>query len=217
MDAASGAIPHPEYLAYSWFYKYRVCVDISLAGLQEAASKVGKKGFYCMADICRLPFSDNVFDGIVSGYTIQHVPESDQKQAVAELLRVLVPKKHCCIMTDLRVGVSGHALRKAFRMIRTIFKQPTAESQCTRKRSSSLPPAKLYGCSQNLGWWRNTVSQMDCVFSLFALRIFTRDEFEQLFGNSLSTAKTLRMLETSMPRILAPFCRYGLICLCKRK
>ena len=30
LDAASGAIPHPEYFAYSWFYKYRVCVDISL-------------------------------------------------------------------------------------------------------------------------------------------------------------------------------------------
>jgi hypothetical protein len=29
LDAASGAIAHPEYLAYSWFYKYRVCEIIA--------------------------------------------------------------------------------------------------------------------------------------------------------------------------------------------
>jgi hypothetical protein len=40
LDAASGAIAHPEYLAYSWFYKYRVCVDISLEALREAQAKL---------------------------------------------------------------------------------------------------------------------------------------------------------------------------------
>jgi hypothetical protein len=48
LDAGSGAIPHPEYLAYTRFYNYRICVDLSLTALQEAASKVGNKGFYCM-------------------------------------------------------------------------------------------------------------------------------------------------------------------------
>lgn len=217
LDAGSGAISHPEYLAYSWFYKYRVCVDISLTALQEAASKVGEKGFYCMADICRLPFRENVFDGIICGYTIQHIPESDQRQAVAELYRVLAPNKHCCIMTDLRYGAAGFVIRKACRMIRKILKQPDVESQCNGKTLSILSPAKLYGWTWNLAWWRQTVSVLDCKFSLHALRIFAKDEFENLFGNSLSMPKTLRILETSMPKLLARFCRYGLIHFSKKK
>jgi uncharacterized protein YbaR (Trm112 family) len=85
LDAASGPIPHQEKLTHSWFYKYRVCVDISLTALEEAHAKISGRGFCCMADICRLPFRDNVFDGVVSGYTIQHIPETDQAQAVKEV------------------------------------------------------------------------------------------------------------------------------------
>jgi hypothetical protein len=33
LDAASGAIAHPEYLAFSWFFKSRVCVDMSITAL----------------------------------------------------------------------------------------------------------------------------------------------------------------------------------------
>jgi ubiquinone/menaquinone biosynthesis C-methylase UbiE len=36
-----------------------------------------------MADISRLPFQDGVFDGIISGYTIQHIDEAQQSEAVA--------------------------------------------------------------------------------------------------------------------------------------
>jgi ubiquinone/menaquinone biosynthesis C-methylase UbiE len=90
LDAASGPIANPEMVAYSWFYKYRVCVDISLTALQEAATKLEGKGFCCMADICQLPFRDGVFDAVESGYTIQHIAESRQSRAVAELYRVLM-------------------------------------------------------------------------------------------------------------------------------
>jgi hypothetical protein len=69
LDAAGGPIAHPEYLAYSWFYKYRVCLDMSLTALREAQAKLEGKGFCCMANICHLPFREEVFDGVVSGYT----------------------------------------------------------------------------------------------------------------------------------------------------
>jgi putative transposase len=36
LDAASGAIPHSEQLAFSWFFKSRVCVDMSITALHEA-------------------------------------------------------------------------------------------------------------------------------------------------------------------------------------
>jgi uncharacterized protein YbaR (Trm112 family) len=213
LDAASGAIPHPEYLAYTWFYKYRVCVDISLTALQEAASKLGSKGFYCMADICRMPFRDNVFDGIVSGYTIQHVPESDQRQAVTELHRVLAPKKSCCIMTDL--GLSRNftwpMLWKVLRLIGRVIKTPDRELQASTKSALPPPPAILYCHTRDVAWWRKTLSEMDCEFSLQALRLLAKDEFEGCFDNSLAMAKFLRMLETSMPKLLTRYCRYGLV------
>ena len=63
LDAASGAIPHPEYLAYSWFYRYRICVDMSLTALQEADRKIGDAGFCCLGDITRLPLqTDSVVE-----------------------------------------------------------------------------------------------------------------------------------------------------------
>jgi SAM-dependent methyltransferase/uncharacterized protein YbaR (Trm112 family) len=150
LDAGSGAIPHPEYLAYSWFYNYRICVDLSLTALQEAASKVGSKGFYCMADLCRLPFRDNVFDGIVSGYAIQHVPESDQRQALAELYRVLAPKKYCCVVTDLSPGSMRSILQKVTRLIRPVKERPTAKANVNTRALQGPAPGNLYGHAESL-------------------------------------------------------------------
>ncbi len=199
LDAASGAIPHPEYLAYSWFYKYRVCVDISLVALQEAASKVGDKGFYCMADICRLPFYNNAFDGVVSAYTIQHIPESDQRQALAELYRQ--PSR----------GLIRSALVKAIRLIGRIIQASDGGLQANGKTLAPPAPTTLYAHIRDLAWWRETLSEIDCEFSLRALRLLSKGEFERLFDNSLAMAKFLRALEISLPQLLSGFCRYGLI------
>jgi uncharacterized protein YbaR (Trm112 family) len=68
LDAASGAIAHPEYLAFSWFFKSRVCVDMSVTALRAADGKLRQSDFCCLADICRLPFQDGAFDGAISGY-----------------------------------------------------------------------------------------------------------------------------------------------------
>jgi ubiquinone/menaquinone biosynthesis C-methylase UbiE/uncharacterized protein YbaR (Trm112 family) len=105
LDAASGAIPHPEYLAFSWYFKSRVCVDFSITALHEASEKLQDSDFCCLADICYLPFKDNSFDGAVSGYTIQHVPEHLQMTAINELLRVIRPKAHLCILTSVEHSI----------------------------------------------------------------------------------------------------------------
>jgi ubiquinone/menaquinone biosynthesis C-methylase UbiE len=88
LDAASGAIAHPEYLAFSWFFKSRVCLDISIAALTEPGGKLRQRDFCCLADICRRPFRDETFDAAISGYTIQHIPA---QRAVQELYRVVDP------------------------------------------------------------------------------------------------------------------------------
>jgi SAM-dependent methyltransferase len=206
LDAASGPVAHPEYESYSRHYQYRVCVDMSRTALQEAAAKLGEKGFYCMADLCHLPFQDNVFDAVVSGYTIQHVPESDQLQAIRELHRVLAQGKCCSIMTDLRVSFTGRITHK---LLRTMARG--ARGQGSEKPSATAPPGPLYYCPRSRKWWRNALSHLGCDGSAETLRLFEKSEFERLFGNSRTAARILRRLERALPRVFAPFARYGLI------
>ena len=54
LDAGSGPVQWPEYLAYSENYRYRLCADISITALKEARSKLGERGLYVVADIANL-------------------------------------------------------------------------------------------------------------------------------------------------------------------
>jgi hypothetical protein len=123
LDAASGPVAHPEYKSYSRHYKYRVCVDLSYTALQEAAAKIGRQGFYCMADLCHLPFRDNVFDAVVSGYTIQHIPESDQHRP-SGAASCSGQGRQCCIMTDSRLPHGSYYTSSADHGRRSPQEQP---------------------------------------------------------------------------------------------
>jgi len=213
LDAASGAIAQPEYEPYSWYYRYRVCVDISSTALREAAAKIGSRGFCCMADLCRLPFRDNVFDGIVSGYTIQHIPESDQQQAIRELGRVLAPGRHCCITTDLVVSFPGRVMR---RLMQGLLRTSHTNTIPSGSGPASIPqPPPLYFHNHSRRWWRNAISQLDCHGSVETLRLFHKSEFERFFGDSWRAARACRRIERALPRLSAPFAWYGLIRLLK--
>ncbi len=89
LDAGSGPIQYPEYLAYSQGYRYRVCADISITALQEARTRIGEHGLFVVADIANLPFKERVFEGVVSLHTIHHLPEDEHLQAYQELYRLL--------------------------------------------------------------------------------------------------------------------------------
>jgi SAM-dependent methyltransferase len=91
LDAGSGPIQYPEYLTYSEGYAYRVCLDISIVALQEARKRLGERGLYVVGDVANLPFRPGIFEGVVSLHTLHHLAEADQKQAYAELYRVLAP------------------------------------------------------------------------------------------------------------------------------
>ncbi len=211
LDAASGPVAHPEYKSYSRHYKYRVCVDISYTALQEAAAKLGQQGFYCMADLCHLPFRDNVFDAVVSGYTIQHIPESDQLQAIGELHRVLAQGRQCCIMTDLRVSLTGRITHKLLRTMAGGARRSSRVAPGSGQPSAAAQPGPLYYCPRSRRWWRNALSHLGCAGSAETLRLLEKSEFERLFGNSRTAARILRRLERALPRVSAPFARYGLI------
>lgn len=91
LDAGSGPIQYPEYLAYSEGYQRRVCLDISILAVQEARKRIGEHGLYVVADVANLPFKAASFDGAVSLHTIHHLPAIEHPQAYAELARVVQP------------------------------------------------------------------------------------------------------------------------------
>jgi SAM-dependent methyltransferase len=98
LDAGSGPIQYPQYLAYSQGYHYRVCADISIQALQEARKRIGDHGLFTVADIANLPFAGDVFDGVVSLHTIHHLPEDEHLRAYQELYRVLSPGESAVVV-----------------------------------------------------------------------------------------------------------------------
>ena len=92
LDVASGPLQYPAYLTYSEHYDYRICADISLRALKEAKKKLGSKGIYLLCDVTQLPIKTDQMDAVVSLHTIYHVPKDEQKQAFAEIHRVLKPQ-----------------------------------------------------------------------------------------------------------------------------
>ena len=100
LDAGSGPIQYPEYLAYSEGYCKRICVDISVTGLREAQRKLQDKGVYILADISNLPLASSSMDGVVSLHTIYHIPKERQEGAVREICRVLAPGRRAAIVYE---------------------------------------------------------------------------------------------------------------------
>lgn len=98
LDAGSGPVQWPEYLAYSAGYLFRVCADVSITALKEARIRLGRHGLYVLADIANLPFKPNAFDGAVSMHAIHHLPLSEHKRAYLELDRVLKAERQAVII-----------------------------------------------------------------------------------------------------------------------
>ena len=220
LDAASGALPHAEHHAYSWYYRYRICVDISLTALQEAERKVGGTGFCCLTDICKLPFWDGTVDGIVSAYTIQHIPEAQQVRALQELFRVLRPAAHLCVITEVQPTRWHHALFLGFRAIRKILRGLGIGRSAARPESRAdpavvRPPQQLYSRLHDWQWWRRRAEELTSQCSVECLRLLRKSEYEWLFGQSTRAAKLVRAGETCFPRSLARASAYCLIDLWK--
>ena len=208
LDAASGAIALPEYHSYSWYYRYRVCVDLSLAALQNASTELQDRGFYCLADICHLPFVDDVFDGIISGYTIQHVPETEQRKAVAELYRVLKPTKHLCLTASVKTTsirrIILNLLNLQRRLLRKLLPASTEPTVIHKSHASPKPPHNLYAYLKDCKWWSRIISDLNVSsFSIESHRLFSKREFEFLFGTSTRSARVLRGIETLFPKLIA--------------
>jgi ubiquinone/menaquinone biosynthesis C-methylase UbiE len=91
LDAGSGPVQWPEYLTYSQGFQYRLCLDTSIVALKEARKRLGEKGLYVVSDVASLPFTADVFDGLVSLHTLHHIPLEEQPAAYEGFVRVLKP------------------------------------------------------------------------------------------------------------------------------
>jgi len=211
LDAASGAIAHPEYLAYSWFFGSRICVDMSSTALEEASTKLREADFCCLADICRLPFRADTFDGAVSGYTIQHIPDGQQKVAVRELHRVLRPGAHLCIFTDVQTS----PVHRAFYLVQRAVSAVAGVGRRSGASGASpmlLAPAKpLYFLPRTLRWWREVAAELTGRYSIEALRSLSKPEFERIYGRSNRAVVVLRAFESFAPRLTARVSHYCLV------
>jgi SAM-dependent methyltransferase/uncharacterized protein YbaR (Trm112 family) len=98
LDAASGPVQYPEYLAYHEHFRWRICLDFSVQALRQAQLKLGPRGVYVLADLTCLPFADSCMDAVISLHTIYHIPASLQRQAFLEIYRVLAPERSAVVV-----------------------------------------------------------------------------------------------------------------------
>lgn len=157
LDAASGPIAQPEYLSYQKGFARRVCVDFSMTALTEAKAKLGDSADYVQADITALPFPDGLFDGVVSGYTIQHIDRDLQTEALGELYRVLAAGGRLEVINNGKPGpLSGFARRLALAPWKLLAKLRTAP----KAQESPAPGDALYGYNQTPDWWRAQAARL---------------------------------------------------------
>lgn len=204
LDAASGAIAHPEYMSYSAGHSFRVCVDFSEVALEQACRKIGNRGFCVLADVCALPFRDSVFEGVISGYTVQHIHRDQQESAVRELFRVLANEHVLCIMATQETGRRHRILLKLMRVLsRIIRKMSPPASEGIKRSNVEEPPHNLYGHCFPYGWWKSLARALSRESYVTSLRILSCEEFPAVC-TSRAGARMIRAVEGLCSKLLAP-------------
>lgn len=174
LDAGSGPIPHPEYLAYSFGFARRVCVDLSPRALAEARGKLGDHGVCVVADVTRLPFADGTFDAAVSAHVLYHVPFDEQATALREIYRTLAAGRVAVIIYQwpdywysrlhgtyrhfLRELAAVPGLRRVWRAIRGSRAAATGntDDSPSAPRSTARKHPPLYCRPHTYRWFRET-------------------------------------------------------------
>ncbi len=157
LDAASGAIPLPEYVSLSGGYVTRMCLDFSIRALREAQAKIGTRGLYVLGDITCLPFRDGSIDDVISLHTIYHVPEAQQSTAVDELVRVVRPEGR---VVSVYVWPRSLAM-DLFMSVRSIvgdvlrLRRPPRITWATTTAATTSP--SLYFKPQGFDWYRQSL------------------------------------------------------------
>jgi ubiquinone/menaquinone biosynthesis C-methylase UbiE/uncharacterized protein YbaR (Trm112 family) len=213
LDAASGPLAFSEPIAYSEGYRFRICVDFSLAALRAARGKLGDRGLYLLGDVTNLPLRDGCCDGAVSLHTLFHVPADQQVQAFREFQRVLRPGAAGVVVYSW--GPHCWAMRLALAPFK-LCKRPEQWLRRLVKRlrgKSAAPSAPgLYFHAHRRRWFREQLGDLELEFAVWRslsvpfMRKFIRP---WLFGRMLLRAAF--HLEERFPRAAARWGFYPLI------
>jgi ubiquinone/menaquinone biosynthesis C-methylase UbiE len=201
LDAASGPVQYPEYLAYSRNFTKRVCVDLSAEALQQAKAKLGARGEYLHCSILDLPLPSAFADATISLHTIYHIEAGAQEAAVRQLLRVTKPGQPLLVVYANPDRLSSRLARLA-RWLRG---------------TPALPQGEIYYHAHPLAWWRRFSDE--AVVDTVTWRTLTAKVSRFLVPDNSFGVILLRgllALERRFPRALLPFAAYPLIILRKR-
>lgn len=202
LDAASGPIQYPEYLAYSAGFGKRICVDISAEALKKAERKLGARGEYLNCSILDLPLAKNSVDAAVSLHTIYHIEAGAQERAVRELLRVLKPGAPLLVVYANPDRLSSRIARLARKAL---------------GRDDQGGKGEVYYHAYPLGWWNHFSDEAEVevrtwrTLTAKVSRLVAPNNFLGKFLLGL-----LYRLEGLFPRGMLPFAAYPLIVLRKR-
>jgi ubiquinone/menaquinone biosynthesis C-methylase UbiE len=207
LDAASGPIPHAEQSVYSDGFDYRICLDFSFDALLGARARLGTQGLYILADIAKMPLSDNSVDAAISLHTLYHVPADEQEAALREIWRVLKPKARAVIVYNW--GQHSALMKLASpdsRINRRI-------ARLLRRNEPQQPPApavNLYFHPHQYAWFKRTLSRLG-PFKLACWRTMSVDAQRAYIHDWLYGKQILRIigwLEESFPWIFGRLGQY---------
>lgn len=229
LDAASGAIPHPEYLEYSDDFDFRICVDLSYRGLQEAKAKLGDKGIYLFADVTNLPIRNDSIDAAISLHTIFHVPKDEQLTALRELRRVIKPNAPAVVVyswgnRSLLMNMADRLYKGALfspRLLARAFRRLTRILGAKPKEIINKPakpnPPPIYFYTFDYHYFADPELRLDIKFFVWSCvnnRFMTRFARGPLIGPCLLSI--IYYLENLFPRTLARIGEYPIFLIRKK-
>ena len=165
LDAGSGPIQYPAYLAYSSGFKKRVCLDISHRALVEARERIGEHGMFVVGDAARLPFRADAFDALVSMHTVHHLPPEEQVRAFHDFLRVLKIGAPAVVVNSwgphsLLMRLATPAIKFNVRAIR-LYRKLTGQKVREKKGSAARAvPTGTHIYRYGYKWFRTHLSDL---------------------------------------------------------
>jgi ubiquinone/menaquinone biosynthesis C-methylase UbiE/uncharacterized protein YbaR (Trm112 family) len=220
LDAASGAIPIPEYLSFSENYDTRVCVDFSITALKEARGKLGNRGLYLLGDITCLPLADSSIDSVISLHTIYHVPESEQTLAIYELVRVARPGGRVLVVYAWSHSLAMDVMFKIrgwLGFLRRLGRSPLRASAAAGATGVGRP--EIYGHAHDYNWFAQNVAARYGgrlrVWGIASMAFQSCFLPENLFGRWIIAA--IKTFENSMPAFAGRIGQYPMFVIDKIK
>lgn len=236
LDAGSGPVQWPAYLAYSLGYKHRVCMDLSYVALLEARKRLGEHGLYVVGDLAYLPFKRQAFDGIVALHAIHHLPAAEKPACYRGLYARLKPGGRMVTVDGWTEVGAGKLIDLVHRIALRLRRSPSEreipvppvnrqENKESDQQANGQDPQKLTGpagthvVKTSAVWFKNTFSG-EIPFKIYPWRSVNVRWLRDVIPNNRFGKLMLRVLyrlEQSFPKFFGENGQYPLIVFDKPK